>query len=158
MLPLWLTLLGVLAGVLGGLAGIVSLVWQIATWRRSSHNVKVTTSQAWFTFSDGTFSEDMLAVTIFNTGSSAVTVTGWGIEMESHGASLNVIAPIPGSTPLPHRLESGAEMNVHIRAQDLRNAHGERKVPFKQMRAWARLATGRRVFAKPGVQVSPSPA
>ena len=157
-MPPWLTLLGVLVGVLGGLAGIVSLLWQIATWRRSAHNVKIKTAQAWFTFPNGTFSDDMLAVTIYNTGSSAVTVTGWGVEMSPRGESLNVITPIVGSTPLPHRLESGAEMNVHVRAQDLRDARAERSVPFSQMRAWARLATGRRVFAKPGVQVSDSPA
>jgi hypothetical protein len=134
------------------------LIWQIATWRRSAHNVQVKTSQAWFTFPNGTFSDDMLAVTIFNIGNSAVTVTGWGIEMSRKGESLNVITPITGSTPLPHRLESGAEMNVHVRAQDLRDARAERGVPFSQMRAWARLATGQRVFAKHGVQVSSSPA
>jgi hypothetical protein len=157
-MPIWLTLTGALVGIIGGLAGIVSLVWQISTWRRSAHNVKVKTSQAWFTYPNGTFSEDMLAVTIYNTGNSAVTVTGWGVEMEPQGDSLNVISPVVGSTPLPHRLESGAEMNVHVRAHDLRDAHAERKIPFSQMRAWARLATGRRVFAKRGVQVSESPA
>ncbi len=157
-MPSWLTLTGALVGIVGGLAGIVSLVWQISTWRKSAHYVNAKTSQAWFAYPNGTFNEDMLAVTIFNTGNSAVTVIGWGVEMEPQGDSLNVISPIAASTHLPHRLESGAEMILHVRAQVLRDAHAERNVPFSQMRAWARLATGRRVLAKRGVQDSKSPA
>lgn len=143
-----------LVGIAGGLAGVVSLAWQITTWRRSGHNVRVTTAQAWFGYPTGTVSNDMLAVTARNVGSAAVTVVGWGIELPGTRENLTVLQPIVGSTPIPHRLEPGDELCVHVAAEDLRIARVERRTEFAQMRAWVRLGSGERIYARRGVQVS----
>lgn len=156
--PDWLTLTVGVLGAVGGLAGIASFLWQVATWRRSTHDVRVQRAQAWFTYPNGTFSPDLVAVTVTNVGSGPVTVTGWGIEMGPSRDNMNVLEPLVGSTPLPHRLESGANMTVHIEARHLRDARDERGIPFSKMRAWARLGTGERIFAKRGMPVADEPA
>lgn len=157
-MPDWLVGAAAGVGVVGGLAGVASFLWQVATWRRSTHRVKVSRSQAWFAYPNGSFSPDLVAVTVANVGSAPVTVTGWGVEMRPSRENLNVLNPLPGSTPLPHRLEPGASMDVHVESEHLRHARSERSVPFSKMRAWARLGTGQRVYAKWGMPVSDEPA
>jgi hypothetical protein len=157
-MPDWLAGAAAAVGVVGGLAGVASFLWQVATWRRSTHRVKVSRSQAWFGYPNGSLGTDLVAVTVANVGSAPVTVTGWGVEMRPTQANLNVLTPLPGSTPLPHRLEAGASMDVHVEAQHLRDAQSERGIPLSKMRAWARLGTGQRVYAKWGMPVSTEPA
>lgn len=141
---------------IGALAGVASLIWQIVTWREAAHNVKVKRSQSRVTFSDGSFSEDLVCVSARNVGAAAVTVTNWGITMGSQADNLTVLNPFPTSTPLPHRLESGAEMSLFVPAVDPINARDERGVPFREMRGWVGLATGKKVYAKRGVPVAVS--
>lgn len=121
-MPDWLVVAAAAVGVVGGLAGVASFLWQVATWRRATHRIKVSRSQAWFTYPDGSFSPDLVAVTVANVGSAPVTVVAWGVEMRPTRESLNVLKPMPGSTPLPHRLEAGASLGVHVEAKDLRRA------------------------------------
>jgi hypothetical protein len=139
---------------IGALTGIAALLWQVATWRRSAHNVKVSYTQSWVAYSNGNLSEALVCVSARNIGAAAVTVTQWGISMGSNGENLTVLSPIPNSTPLPHRLESGSEMSLFLRAVDLLNTRDERRVPLQQMRGWVGLATGKKVYGKSGVPVS----
>lgn len=147
-----------IAAWVGALAGIGALIWQFTTWRHSAHRVKVSRSQAWFSYPNGSFSPDLMCITARNVGSSPVTVTSWGVSLGWKRENLNVVNPLPGSTPLPHRLEPGAEMNVHIEARHLREARAEHGVPFGRMRGWVRLATGEQVWASRGLPVSDVPA
>lgn len=150
-MPLWFSAAAAAVGIVGGLAGVASFIWQIITWRRSTHHVKVTTAQAWFTYPSGDFSDELVAVSAHNVGSAAVTVEAWGIEMGRGGKSLNVLIPLVGSAVLPHRLESGSSMDVHVQASRVVEAHGKFKLPFSKMRPWVRLGTGERIYAKKGV-------
>ena len=47
---------------IGALTGIAALIWQIATWRRSAHDVKVNRSQSWVTDANGSLGEDLVCV------------------------------------------------------------------------------------------------
>lgn len=147
-MPGWFTVSAAVVGVVGGLAGVVSLIWQIATWRRSTHRVKVTTARAWFGYPNGSTSEELVSVSAHNTGSAAVTVVAWGIQMGRKGPSLNVTSPLIGSTALPHRLDSGASLDEHVQAVHVVEASAKYNVPFAQMRPWVRLATGEQVYAR----------
>ena len=74
-----------------------------------------------------------------------MTVTHWGISLGSRSENLVVINPLPASTPLPHRLESGAEMSLFVSAVALMKAKDEKGVPLRKMRGWVALATGKKV-------------
>lgn len=142
------------AAWVGALAGFGALLWQFLTWRRSSHHVKVTRTQSWFTYSDETLSEDLVCVSARNVGTGPVTVTSWGISMETRRENIVVVNPLQGSTELPHRLERGTSMSLFVRAADLMRARGERGVPLLRMRGWVGLATGQKVYAKRGAPIS----
>ena len=66
---------------IGALSGLGALIWQITTWRKSSHNVKVTVGNAFFTYTNGSVGDHMISVTARNKGSAPVTITAWAIEM-----------------------------------------------------------------------------
>lgn len=150
-MPLWFSAAAAAVGVVGGLAGVASFIWQIATWRRSTHHVKVTTGRSWFIYDSGDSGDELVVVSAHNVGSAAVTVKAWGIEMGHDGESLNVVVPLVGSTVLPHRLESGSSMDVHVQASHVMEAHKKFNLPFSKMRPWVRLGTGQRMYAKKGV-------
>lgn len=139
------------AAWIGAITGIAAVVWQVATWRRSAHNVKVQRTLSWLTYTDGSLSPDLVCVEAKNVGAAAVTVTNWGISLGRNKENLTVLQPLAGSTPLPHRLESGAQMSLFVQADDVRRARHERAVPFAQMSAWVGLATGKKVNAKRGI-------
>jgi len=118
--------------------------------RRSSHRVRVTRSRSWFSYHNGSTRDELVCVTAFNVGAGPVTVTGRGIEINAR-ENLAVFSPLPGSTVLPRRLESGAKMNLHLPAVNVVEAHHEKQAPYNRMRGWVRLATGEKVYDKTGV-------
>lgn len=140
-----------IAAWIGAIAGVAALVWQIATWRKSSHNVKVTSTMSWFTYPDGSLSDDVVCVTARNVGAGPVTVTSWGIRLGPTREDMVVFRPLPLAATLPHRLEPGASMSVFIHAADVWRAEAEKGIPTSAMRAWVRLATDKQVFAKRGM-------
>ena len=150
-MPDWFTVAAAAVGIVGGVAGIASFIWQVVTWRRSTHRVVVSRSRAWFGYPNGSTSDELVCVSAANTGSAAVTVVGWGIQMGRGGDNLNVTSPLVGSTPLPHRLESGSSMDVHVDASHIVNASVELGVPYSRMRPWVRLGTGEQGFSKKAV-------
>lgn len=146
--------LSTVAAWVGAIAGVAALAWQIATSRRSAHRVKVRRTQSWLTYSDGSLSPDLVCVEASNVGAGAVTVTSWGISMGRRKENLTVVQPLPGSTPLPHRLEPGARMSLFVEAAQLNRARIEKQVAYDHMQAWVGLGTGQRVAAKRGVPVT----
>ena len=144
--------LNAIAGWVGAIAGVAALIWQLATWRKSAHNVKVSRTRSWFTYRDGRASDDMVCFAARNVGASAVTVMHWGIAL-GNDENMVVLDPVFNSTSLPHRLESGAELSLYIHARDLRNATRDRNVKLEAMRGWVGLATGRKAYAKRGVPI-----
>jgi hypothetical protein len=150
-----MTLTDVVAWV-GAASGVVALIWQIATRRRSAHRVQVTANQAWLTYTSGDLSPDMVSVTANNVGAGAVTVTSWGVEM-SKGKNFVLTDYVQGSTTLPHRLESGANGVWFIEAERIEGVAGEQgasRDEVRQWRAWVSLATGEKIYAKRGMPIS----
>ncbi|GAA2754066.1 hypothetical protein [Amnibacterium kyonggiense] len=132
----------VIAAWVGAAAGVGALVWQIATWRRSKHAVKVVVKVS--------FPPTWVEVIAVNSGSDPVTVTNWGIGLDTREQA-HVTQSGPGTTLLPHRLEGGSEAKFLVLGKDLRRLHDERGVPFSKMHGWVRLATGRRVESRRGL-------
>ena len=138
----------------GAVSGVLALVWQISTRRRSAHRVKVTRSRSYISFASGDLSPELVCISAQNVGAGAVTVTSWGISLGRVKQNLTVTRPLSVSTTLPHRLEPGAEMSLFVQAADVARAHHEKRVPFGSMRGWVGLATGEKVHAKRGVPES----
>jgi hypothetical protein len=144
--------LGDIAGWVGAVTGILALTWQISTWRRSGHRVKVTRGRS-YQMRDDAPPLEMFFVNARNVGSAPVTVTGWGVSLGKAKKNLTVYRPELGSTPLPHRLEPGAELNLYVQTAHVRRATVELGVPLNDMRAWVQLATGQKLNAKRGAPV-----
>ncbi len=136
---------------IGALTGVAALVWQIATWRRSAHRVKVVVGNSFFTYPDGSVGDHLISVTAINRGAAPVTVTGWGIRMGDTKENANQLVAIPHATALPHRLENGADANFFMVAEAMRQAHRDRHLSYSKMRPWVRLATGQQIFANRGL-------
>lgn len=140
-----------LLAIIGAVTGIGALVWQIFTWRRLGHRVKVTSSNALMIHSDGVSrNDDQVCVTAFNKGTSAVTITTWGIgvggNQSAHASRLHDL-----TDRLPFRLEPGAEGNFYFPTAELRAYNARTKFPYSDMRPWVRLATRQTIESRRGV-------
>lgn len=142
-----------IAAWLGVLTGVLSLVWQFTTRRRSAHRVKVTISSAWHTYPSGELGEDLVCIAAQNVGAAAVDVTHWGFKISRTGGNLTVLDSVSGSTPLPHRLEAASSMSLYVTAAALARTGVERGLAPRDLRAWVGLATNKKVYAKRGVPI-----
>jgi hypothetical protein len=138
-----------IAAWIGALSGVAALAWQIVTWRKSPHKVVVSSAHAFFGYNDGTMSDPLIAVTARNVGNAPVTIVSWGVALGKQNAQ--VTSPHPGSTEIPHRLEPGSAADLHMLTSELEKHHKEFGIPYKKMRPWVRLGTGRTVFARKGI-------
>lgn len=141
-----------IAAWVGAGTGTMALIWQAATWRRSKHDVKVNVSNA-FPVYGSSLGDHWVKVEAVNTGSDAVTITGWGVGMGQGGSAVSV-DQLPESTRLPHRLEGGGNAPFYMPAVDLRRQHHERHVAYRHMRAWVRLGTGKTVKSRRGLPLA----
>lgn len=153
-----LAVIGALTGVVGALTGVLSLAWQIIAHRSSGRLVTVTSSYVIPVYGPADAPEfhddDQVAVEVHNRGGAPVTVLNYGVGLgrRRRGTNLFVMNPHPLSTPLPAAVEPGGEpVKVMIPVDELRQAHEERGVAFRRMRAWVSLGDGRRVYATKSV-------
>lgn len=141
-----------LLAVLGAVTGVAALAWQVFTWRRLSHRVRVTMAYSIPVYDDGpTFrDDDQICITASNAGTSAVTVTGWAIRVKG-GQNGHVTRPYVHSAPVPHRLEPGSEVSFYYPVGALREYHETTGYPYRKIKAWVRLATRQQIFSRKGV-------
>ncbi|MGI5211508.1 hypothetical protein [Plantactinospora sp. CA-290183] len=109
-----------------------SLLWQVVSWKRSGPVVTVTAVQAlvtvdmsgqWFT-----------SVTARNTGRSPITVTGWEFRMPGGGSVVST-RTVRWSTPLPYRLEAGAEGTWFMVTDGVQETCAKRGARYQDLRA-----------------------
>lgn len=135
-----------IAAWIGALAGVTALAWQVLTWRRSTHRVKVFTSNAITDVATPGRAEHYVAVEARNLGSSAVEVVRWGIALPRR-RNMWMTNSLPISARLPYRLEPGASTTFYVEGDAVREAQRQHGVPFRGMRPFVELGTGQRVHA-----------
>lgn len=138
-------------GWVGAVSGVTALVWQISTRRRGAHRVRVRTTNAYPMF-PGAPVEHFICVTAINDGAGSVTVAGWGIEV-ANGQNAIAVDPVPFSARLPYRLEPGESASFYMPAQAMRERHRSHLTPYRRMRPFVLLATGRRVQSRNPVAI-----
>lgn len=121
-----------LLAVLGALTGASALIWQIFTWRRLGHRVKVTSGYSIMIYGDQPGNDDQVCVTARNDGTSAVTVTGWGIRV-ANKENAQVFKPFPASDKVPHRREPGSEANFYFPVGELRDYNDRTQLAYSRM-------------------------
>jgi hypothetical protein len=129
-------------GIIGAITGVGALAWQVITWGKSGAVVTVTTCQAFPI--DG---DQLLHVSARNTGRSPVTVNEWGLRLPD-GGSMVALYPALRSSPLPHRLEPGAEASWYVGTAEVARFCAERGTRQQDMIAYVDLADGRTISAK----------
>jgi hypothetical protein len=145
-----LALFGAVTGLVGAVAGVGALVWQIVTWFGSNYNVKVSASESYLI--GGPYAPRWIQVKAINDGRAPVTIESWGITTAGK-RSTRIMWASPASidTPLPHRLERGASASFHIPVDALQAERAKKNLNYEQMIPFVRLATGREKFAKKGL-------
>lgn len=116
---------------------VVSLGWQMWSWRRSGPVVKVTTGHAYPVYG-GDVGDHYIYVQANNTGRAPVEVTGWSLQT-LNGGSIVQVHPISLSSPLRHTLGPGAEASWFMRWDELDQRCGELGVRVKDLRAQVKL-------------------
>lgn len=125
---------------------VVSLTWQVATWRRSGPVVKVLVSQSLPIYGNDA-GDWHTGVTAQNTGRSPITVTSWGLRFPD-GKTGTMTRNLPWSASLPHRLEPGADASWFIPTDDVRGMCAERGFRYHDLTAVVTLADGRTIAAR----------
>lgn len=150
-----LAVIGALTGVVGALTGVLSLTWQVIAHRRSGRLVSVRTSYLIPVYGPPGAPEfhgdDQVAITVSNRGGAPVTVLNYGVAMgrPSKGTNMFVLDRHQLTQQLPAVVEPGGEpVQLTISVDQLRRAHQERGIPFRQMRPWVDLGDGRRIYSR----------
>lgn len=140
------------------MTGIVSLVWQIVTHRRSGRLVTVKSSYMIPVYGPHHAPEfhddDQVTITVSNQGGALVTVTNYGVAMGGKRSQSNLfVMELPiWATKLPVSVEPGGKLaQVVVPVVELRRAHKEHGIPFRKMRPWVDLGDGRRAYSKNAV-------
>jgi hypothetical protein len=125
---------------------VASLTWQIVSWRRSGSVVTVRVAQFFPVYDQG-LGDLYTSVTAHNSGRAPVTVTGWGLRLPS-GGTIVMTRNLPWFSPLPYRLEAGAEGSWAISTDDVRASCAEHNVRYQDLRPFVKLGDGQTVTAK----------
>lgn len=129
---------------------VISVSWQVWTWRYGGPVVKVTTSLG-FTIDDPGL--EFIVITVSNAGRSPVTVTGYGLALPDKGGNFVPVRPLPITPRLPHRLEAGADASFHLLRDEVRGTVAKNCGGTADLRAFATLGTGQTARAKKPLRV-----
>jgi hypothetical protein len=133
-------------GIVGALTGVAALAWQVVTWRQGGAVVTVTAFQAFPTYGDQ-LGEPYVNVSARNSGRSPVTVNGLGLRLPDGRAM--VMPSLPSwSSPLPHRLEPGADGSWYMPTAEVARFCADNGIKQQGLIAFVQLADGRTITAK----------
>jgi hypothetical protein len=145
-----MALAALIVSVLALVVAASSLVWQVISWRRSGPQVKVETANSFPVFDEPGGRRDLgdhhVEVKAYNGGRAPVTLTAWGLQLP--GGRTAISRGTAWSSPMPHRLEPGAEAGWHMSADEVRAVCAEQGVTFRQVHGFVTLAGGERVRAR----------
>lgn len=133
-------------GIVGALTGVAALAWQVITWRQGGAVVTVSALQAFPTYADQ-LGEPHVNVTARNSGRSPVTVNGLGLRLPD-GRTMVVPSPASWSSPVPHRLEPGADGSWYMPTAEVARFCADNGIKQQDLIAFVRLADGRTISAK----------
>lgn len=141
----WVTLGIALAGFL---LAVVSLVWQVFSWRLTGSVVRAELARGMTV--GGSSGIDVIMLTARNIGRSSVSVTGWGLRVDEGGEISTLVVPVPlpwqGPT-IPHTLEGGHSATWYFIEEELHPTL--RKTPSpKRLRGRISLGTGTEALSK----------
>jgi hypothetical protein len=141
-------------GIIGTIAGVGALAWQVITWRRSGPVVTVEVNQGLPTYDD-CVGNPITCVTATNSGRAPVTVTSWGLRLPN-GQTMFVQQPFPGSDTLPYRLEQGASGTWSMETVQVAETSRAQGVDYEELRGFVKLGNGKTVYARrKGIRLAP---
>jgi hypothetical protein len=139
------TVVALILGIVGALTGVTALVWQVIAWRQGGAVVTVSALQAFPAYRD--HAEPHVKVTARNSGRSPVTVNGFGLRLPD-GRTMVVPSPASWSSPVPHRLEPGADGSWYIPTAEVARFCADDGIKQQDLTAFVHLANGRTISAK----------
>lgn len=133
-----------------GLAlSVVSLGWQLLTWRLNGPRVEIAVEAALPAFG-AELGEDHVLGTIRNVGRAPVEISAWGVSVSGKNLMLINESQIP-NPPMPETLAAHHSLKVHVLAPIVRQAliqvAGDTTTPAM---LWVELGNGRKAHAEIG--------
>jgi hypothetical protein len=125
---------------------VVSIAWQVKTWRESGPVVQVTANQAFLTYGPE-ISDPHVDVTATNKGRAPITVKSWGLELPG-GQHMAMLEYSRMSASLPHRLEPGADASWYVETKTVTEKCASEGVRYQDLTAYVTLGDGRTVKAR----------
>jgi hypothetical protein len=147
----WVTL-GI--AVLGLLAALLSLGWQIIEWTLSGSRVKATIAIA-LSVGGPTHGARLLSVTASNVGRARASISSWAVMLPDKRTI--VPAAVPGmweGPDVPRTLEVGDGATWYVLLDAMVQArHDAGYITETEVRATVVLGTGKRVTSRKGVRI-----
>lgn len=135
--------------VAGFVLALVSLAWQVFSWRATGSVVKVKMAYAYPVDDAPRLDVPLYSLTATNRGRLEVSVTGWGLKLPEEGATLVVpggsVLPAPD---LPHTLQPGHEATWYFHQGEVVATLSKRHNPGVKVRGLVRLGNGRSAVSK----------
>jgi len=127
--------------VIGLVAGVASLGWQVVSWRLTGPVVRVEIGYGIEVIA-GNLGQDIVYVRAINVGRSPVEIEGWGFRLPD-GKTIIDMAPEPGSVPpLPITLDGGHAQEWRMSLRRLVGSRESEGYPPTRVRGMVRLGTG----------------
>lgn len=147
----WVTL-GI--AVLGLLAALLSLGWQIIEWTLSGSRVKATIAFA-LSLGGPTHGTGLLSVTASNVGRARASVSSWAVMLPDKRTIVPAVQPGMWQGPdVPRTLEVGDGATWYVLLDAMVEArHNAGYTTETEARATVVLGTGKRVTSRKGVRI-----
>ena len=145
--PTSLDLITLVIAVVGLLAAMGSLAWQIFSWRLTGSKVKVAGSHG-FTVPDASI--DVLIVTAANVGRTPVAVDGWGFELPNKSTLVgHMFADDLHGPRVPITLAPGHSETWRLEKGRIINTLADTNFkPGVKLRPFVSLGTGKKAYGK----------
>jgi hypothetical protein len=135
--------------VAGLVAAVVSLGWQVVSWRWSGPRVHADIGLGIMTMTDGSLGPAVVTVEGINTGRAEASIVSWAIKFPDGGAIVPAISQARWSGPsLPVTLPGGHSAMWQVERSWLVEARREVGLGEIEVRAFIMLGSGTRLLSR----------
>ena len=124
----------------GAAVSVLSLSWQVLTWRRSRHKIQVLVTNQFRKSQDGLVDHFVVTKAI-NTGKDPIAVIGFGIKAGKSGSLMNFSLQHP-SASFPSWLGQNESAEFSVLAEELRAVVELEDLRYRDLRTWVALSDG----------------
>lgn len=144
--PTALDITTLVIALIGLVAALVSLGWQVASWLLSGPRVRAGISHGVMTMSDGSIGPPCIAVEARNVGRAEASLVSWGLRLPDGGTFVPPMSPGTWWGPsLPHPLAGGHSVTWLVDIGSIVEARAQAGFDEVDVRSVVTLGSGKKV-------------